>query len=204
MDGVGGQQKEAGRDQRSQRHAAVALACMLFVCGMVGAAYASVPLYRLLCQVTGFGGATKVAAAAPAGTIDRTMQIRFDANVAPGLEVAFAPDESAMSVRVGETSIAHYTLRNRSAGEVKAIASYNVTPEVTGAYFSKIQCFCFNEITLKPGEVANLPVVFFVEPSIAEDKTLDRIRTITLSYTLFAARQPARPVADAGKPQPRL
>jgi cytochrome c oxidase assembly protein subunit 11 len=192
------------RPAAASRHRAVALACTLFVFGMVGAAYASVPLYRLFCQVTGFGGATKVATEAPAASIARTMQIHFDSNVAPGLNVDFTPVERNMRVQVGATTLATYRVRNRTQQPQQVLASYNVTPEVTGYYFSKIQCFCFNEITLKPGEQVDLPVVFFVEPSIAEDKTLDRIGSITLSYTLFAAKQPARPVAEAGSPRPRL
>lgn len=186
------------------RHKAVALACALFVAGMVGASYAAVPLYRMFCQATGFGGATKVAETAPAKSIDRMMQVRFDANVAPGVELAFRPEQPDVRVKVGETKLVHYQATNLSAEPLTLLASYNVAPEVTGTYFAKLQCFCFNQLTLKPHETLDLPIVFFVDPAIGDDKTLDRISSITLSYTFFAAKQPERPVAEAGGARSRL
>lgn len=191
------------RSPAARRHYGVALACGLFVLGMLGAAYASVPLYRMFCQATGYGGATTVATAAPKRVLDRTMRVMFDANIAPGLDVGFAPERPDVTVQVGAPTLIHYRVVNRTGADLPAVASYNVTPEVTGGYFSKIQCFCFNEIKLKAGEAADLPVVFFVDPAISDDASLDRVRTITLSYTLFAARQPERPVAEAARP-PRL
>lgn len=186
------------------RHRAVALACALFVFGMVGASFAAVPLYRMFCQATGFGGATKIASASPAESTSRIMQVRFDANVAPGLDVDFHSEQADVHVKVGETKLIHYQVTNRTLQPLSIIASYNVAPEVTGSYFAKLQCFCFNQVELKPAETLDLPVVFFVDPSIEEDRALDRIGSITLSYTLFAAKQPERPVAEAGNARPRL
>jgi len=177
-----------------RRHGVVAASCAAFIALMVGVTYASSPLYAMFCALTGFGGATRVAAAAPKGGTGRMMTISFDANVAPGLAWAFAPVSRQMTVEVGESSLAYYTARNLTARETFANATYNVSPPQAGAYFVKMQCFCFNEQTLGPRESADMPVAFYVDPAILEDPDLKTLSTITLSYTFF----PAKPVTRTG------
>ena len=152
---------------------------------MLGLAYASVPLYRLFCQTTGFGGTTQTAAAAPAQTAERTMTVRFDANIAGSLDWNFHAEQLEMKVKLGEQAMAHYRATNTGDRVLTGSAIFNVTPASAGAYFDKIQCFCFTEQTLKPGESADLPVVFFVDPAIADDPDAAGIGTITLSYTFY-------------------
>lgn len=181
-----------GPSRSGSRHWLVALVCLGFIGGMAGMTAASVPLYRVFCSLTGFGGATRTAEGEAAPTpINRTMEIRFDANVAPGLAWAFKPVQRSMVVKVGESSLAHYTAENRSDAETYANATYNVMPAQAGAYFVKLQCFCFNEQTLGPKEKADMPVVFYVDPDIVKDPDLQGIKTITLSYTFFPAKPPA-------------
>ena len=177
----------------------VALMSAAIVVAMVGLAYASVPLYRLFCQVTGFGGTTQRAQAAPEKALDRRMTIRFDANVAGSLPWSFEPVQRALDVKVGEEHFAYYRAVNRSSHAVTGSAVFNVTPDTAGAYFNKIQCFCFAEQTLKPGESVEMPVSFFVDPAIVEDHGLDKVSTITLSYTFYPAGEPDTASA-AGKP----
>ena len=157
---------------------------------MLGLAYASVPLYRLFCQATGFGGTTQIAAAAPRETSERMMAIRFDANTAASLGWKFNAAQLEMKVKLGEQAIAHYRATNTSGRELTGTAVFNVTPVAAGVYFNKIQCFCFTGQTLKPGESADLPVVFFVDPAIAEDPDASSIDTITLSYTFYPVEKP--------------
>jgi cytochrome c oxidase assembly protein subunit 11 len=157
---------------------------------MLGLAYASVPLYRLFCQVTGFGGTTQIAAAAPQNTSERMIAVRFDANTAGSLGWKFNATQLEMKVKLGEQAMAHYRATNVSDREQTGSAVFNVTPVSAGAYFDKIQCFCFTEQTLKPGESADLPVVFFVDPAIAEDPDASGIDTITLSYTFYPVDKP--------------
>lgn len=176
----------------ARSHRRVALLCGVFVTAMVGAAYAAVPLYDMFCRATGFGGTTKVASAAPSGALERTVKVRFDANVAPGLDWDFQPVQREMTVRVGESNLAFFRARNRSGEDSWGTATYNVTPQTTGAYFSKIHCFCFDEQQLAAGESLDMPVQFFVDPSFVEDDGMDRVNTITLSYTFFAAKPPAK------------
>ncbi|MDR6952808.1 cytochrome c oxidase assembly protein subunit 11 [Ancylobacter sp. 3268] len=187
----------AGSPSTPRRHGLVAAGCLAFVAVMVGAAYASVPLYQLFCQVTGFGGTTQVAASAPATTSDREIEIRFDANVAPGLPWRFLPEQRAVTVKLGETKLAYYKVENIGAKPVTATASYNVTPAQAGYHFAKMQCFCFTDQTLQPGEVLDMPVVFFVDPALADDPDATGVKTITLSYTFFAKAKLAEPVAVA-------
>lgn len=163
----------------------IAAACAVFFVSMIGAAYASVPLYKLFCQVTGFGGTPKIATAAPEQVLAHNVKVRFDGNVNGGLPIKFGPVEREVEVQLGETKQISFTAENKSSGTVKAIATFNVTPETAGAYFNKLQCFCFNETTLKPGEKLDMPVVFFVDPTIVDDVQAAKITTITLSYTFF-------------------
>lgn len=155
--------------------------------GMVGLAFASVPLYRLFCQVTGYGGTTQVAAQAPAETIDRTITIRFNADVDPRLPWSFQPNQREIQARVGESKLAFYTARNLSDAPVNGTAVFNVTPLKAGLYFDKVQCFCFDEQRIEAGEEVEMAVSFFVDPAIMDDRNLDEVKTITLSYTFFRA-----------------
>jgi len=157
---------------------------------MLGLAYASVPLYRLFCQATGFGGTTQIAAAAPEKTAERMIAVRFDANIAGSLAWNFHAEQFEMKVKLGEQAMAHYRATNTSSRQLTGSAIFNVTPVSAGAYFNKIQCFCFTEQTLKPGESADLPVVFFVDPAIADDPDASGIGAITLSYTFYPVDEP--------------
>ena len=170
----------------SRRRAATALVLGGVVCGMVGLAFGAVPLYKLFCQVTGFGGTTQVAEEAPAEIGERLVTVRFNADIARDLPWYFKPEQREMTVRVGEMALAVYTARNQSDRALVGTSTFNVTPVKAGAYFNKIECFCFEEQTLAPGERADFPVSFFVDPDIVEDRRLDDVSTITLSYTFFA------------------
>ena len=155
---------------------------------MVGLAFASVPLYRLFCQVTGFGGTPMLAEKAPEQIIDRVFTIRFDANVAPGLDWEFAPEQQNIRVRAGEPFLAYYRATNNSNTPLVGTATYNVTPLKAGKYFKKIECFCFTKQPLAPGQTARLPLQFFVDPAIADDPHMREVGDITLSYTFFHDR----------------
>ena len=161
---------------------------------MVGAAYAAVPLYNWFCRTTGFGGTPQVATAAPADILQRRVKVRFDANVAGGLPWRFEPEQNSIEVKIGEVVTVKYRVVNESARETVGIASYNVSPATVGAYFSKINCFCFTDQRLEAGEKRDMTVVFFVAPDIVKDSEQDDLDTITLSYTMYPARQaePAR------------
>jgi cytochrome c oxidase assembly protein subunit 11 len=163
---------------------------------MVGLAYASVPLYRLFCQVTGYGGTTQQAKAAPAHTIDREVVVRLDGNIA-GLPWDFRPATPQVTVKLGETALVKFIAENTGKAPVVGTATFNVQPELAGVYFNKIECFCFVEQKLEPGERAELPVQFFVSPDMAEDRELAAVRTITLSYTFFPVPAERQPVAQA-------
>jgi cytochrome c oxidase assembly protein subunit 11 len=177
-----------------------AAACAVFVVGMVGMSFAAVPLYRMFCQVTGFGGTPLRADSAPEGSIDREVTVRFDTNIGNGLGWSFRPVERQIRLRVGEVAEVAFIVENRGRTTSTATATFNVTPEVTGAYFNKLACFCFSEQTLAPGERVEMPVQFFVDPAIAEDKDLNYIDAITLSYTFYPAREPAKPLAALAAP----
>jgi cytochrome c oxidase assembly protein subunit 11 len=169
---------------RTARTAALAV---LLVFGMTGLAFASVPLYRLFCQVTGFDGTTMRAAAdsAPGPIAGKEVAIRFDANTSPALPWRFKPEKHVETVAIGERDMAFYTAKNLSARAVTGSATFNVTPVQAGKYFTKIQCFCFSEQVLKPGEEVRMPVVFYVDPKFLDDPDTRDIREITLSYTFY-------------------
>jgi cytochrome c oxidase assembly protein subunit 11 len=179
-----------------RRDALVAACCGVFVAMMVGAAYAAVPLYNWFCRTTGFAGTTQVAEKAPDHVLGRTLTIRFDSNVAPGLPWKFEPEQNAIQLRVGEVATVHYKVINQAAREITAQASYNVAPPQVGAYFSKINCFCFTKQTMKPGETREMAVVFYVDPALVKDHDQDELNTITLSYTFYSVREPVKPVAE--------
>jgi cytochrome c oxidase assembly protein subunit 11 len=169
------------------RNTSTVLALSAVVVAMLGLVYASVPLYRLFCQVTGYGGTTQTAAAAPARVADRAITVRFNADTNPALPWTFRPAQGPMTLRVGETGLAFYTARNNADRPVTGTAVFNVTPQKAGLYFTKIDCFCFTEQRLGPGEEADMAVTFFVDPKIMDEPNLDDVNTITLSYTFFPA-----------------
>ncbi len=168
---------------------AVALACGALVASMVGLSYAAVPFYDWFCRATGLGGRTQVATAAPAGVNARKITVRFDTNIAGGLPWRLEPERASIEVRVGEVATVMYVATNLAARETAGMAVYNVAPLTVGSYFQKINCFCFSEQSLKPGETQEWPVVFFVDPSILQDAEQDDLNTITLSYTVYPARR---------------
>lgn len=171
----------------AQRNGRTAALAALLVAAMVGLAFASVPLYRLFCQVTGFGGTPLRAdqvdsSMRPTGKI---ISVRFDSNVNSALPWEFKPERHTERVAIGARKMAFYTAKNLSDKPVTGTATFNVTPAQAGQYFTKIQCFCFTEQTLKPGEEVRMPVVYFVDPKILEDKDAAKISEITLSYTFY-------------------
>jgi cytochrome c oxidase assembly protein subunit 11 len=174
---------------RSNRR--VAAMCAGIVAGMVGLSFASVPLYRLFCQVTGYGGTTQVAEAPAGAVLDRQMTVQFDANVGPGLPMRFAAVQRNETMPIGEQSIAYYEVSNPTDKPIVGTAVFNVVPHKAGIYFNKIECFCFTEQKLMPGESARLPVAYFIDPAIADDEDLKTLKSITLSYTFYPAKAQA-------------
>ncbi|MGQ5701007.1 cytochrome c oxidase assembly protein [Sandaracinobacteroides sp. A072] len=181
-----------------RNHLRTALLALSIAAGMGGLAYASVPLYRIFCQVTGFGGTTMKAdeAAVPsaeqvAALGGKMVEVRFDGNVR-GISWEFAPTTRTVQVKIGEQNLAYYRAKNLSDVPVTGTATFNVSPAAAGAYFNKIQCFCFNEQTLQPGQEVEMPVVYFVDPAILDDPDARNIKEITLSYTFFPVEAPTR------------
>jgi cytochrome c oxidase assembly protein subunit 11 len=184
--------------QQRRRDLTVAAACGVLVATMVAMAFAAVPLYNWFCRTTGFAGTPQVASAAPGNVLDRQITVRFDANVTGGLPWQFEPEQGSIVVRVGDVVTVNYVVTNISARETVGQASYNVWPPTVGAYFTKINCFCFTEQRLKPGEKREMPVVFFVDPALAKDAEQDGLNGITLSYTMYPVRQPEPPRVERG------
>ena len=182
---------------RLGRDATVAAICGFVVVLMVGASYAAVPFYNWFCRATGFNGTTQVAESAPTGApLERRIAVRFDSNVAGGLPWKFEPEQTEINIKIGEVVTIYYTVTNQSARTTTGQAAYNVAPLTVGAYFQKINCFCFTEQTMAPGETRQMPVVFYVDPAIVKDSDNDGLNTITLSYTFYPVRDPApKPVA---------
>jgi cytochrome c oxidase assembly protein subunit 11 len=185
---------------RLTRDGLVAAICGLVVVLMVGASYAAVPFYNWFCRATGFNGTTQVATSGPSGApLDRKIAIRFDSNVAGGLPWKFEPEQTEIEVRIGEVTTVFYKVTNQSARTTSGQAAYNVAPLTVGSYFEKINCFCFTEQTMAPGETRQMPVVFYVDPSIVKDSENDSLNTITLSYTFYPVREPAVKPLAAGE-----
>lgn len=178
-----------------RRHRRMALGLLGVVAGMTGLAYASVPLYAVFCRVTGYGGTTRVATAAPAEVSGRRVTVRFNADVNPSLSWDFRPVDRAVSLRLGEQGMTSFTARNRQDKASVGTATFNVTPDKAGKYFNKIACFCFDEQTLAAGAAVEMPVVFYVDPDLANDRDMDDVTTITLSYTFFRAKDEAAVLA---------
>jgi len=182
---------------KKSRDVVVAAICGMVVALMVGASFAAVPFYNWFCRQTGFGGVTQVSEKAPTEVLGRKVTVRFDSNVAPGLPWKFEPEQNEISLRIGEVATVHYKVINEAAREITAQAAYNVSPPQVGAYFTKINCFCFTQQTLAAGETREMTVVFYVDPSIVKDHDQDRLNTITLSYTFYRLAD-ADKTADAG------
>lgn len=173
-----------------------AFACVGVVVGMVGLAYASVPLYDLFCKVTGFGGTPIVRDENGSEVMNRTIAVRFDSNVAPGLNWRFSPEKPELKVKLGETTTVYYKVTNAGDKPSTGIATYNVQPDLAGTYFSKLECFCFTEQTLQPGETLESAVVFYVDPRLVQDNDVKDLTSLTLSYTYFPSKG-GQPVAEA-------
>ena len=179
------------------RNTALALALVCVPFGMLGLAYASVPLYRLFCQVTGYGGTTQRADTGADRMLEREIVVQFDANVS-GLPWSFKPEVPQVRVKLGETAVVNFLAENMGVQPTVGTATFNVQPDTAGMYFNKIECFCFVEQALAPGQRIAMPVQFFVSPDLAEDRHLKATHTITLSYTFFPAASARQPVAQAG------
>ncbi len=167
------------------RNTRTALVCVAVFSAMLGLSYASVPLYELFCRVTGYGGTTQRADAAPEQVLDRKMTVQFDANKGAALPWRFEAVQHDMRVKLGEQNMAYYRATNLSDKPVTGQAVFNVSPDEAGIYFNKIACFCFVEQTLQPGESVEMPVMFFLDPELAKDEDLAKLTTVTLSYTFY-------------------
>lgn len=165
--------------------------------GMVALSFAAVPLYRMFCQTTGYGGTTQRASAPAGEVLARTVTVRFDANIAPGLGWHFEPVQRTQVVHVGETALAFFRATNTSDHPITGTAVFNVLPEVVGIHFNKLECFCFKEQTLAPGQTVDMPVSYFIAPAFASDPDLAFADTVTLSYTFY----PVAKAADAPAPK---
>jgi cytochrome c oxidase assembly protein subunit 11 len=191
--------KQNGQDRRS-RHNIVAFACAGLVGAMVGLSFAAVPLYRMFCQITGYGGVPQRAEAAPEIVLDRTIRVRFDANVDKALPWSFKPVDGVIEVKIGESSLAFFKASNTSSEPVAGTAIFNVSPELAARYFAKIECFCFKRQTLEPGASMEMPVSFFIDPKLVEDEDTKNLSEITLSYTFY--RDDSDPGVAAAPPRP--
>lgn len=179
-----------------RRNRRVGLYALIGALAMLGLGYASVPLYRLFCQVTGFGGTTQRASAAEASTVKiaaGSISVRFDANVDRGMNWRFEPEQTTQEMRIGARKMAYFKAQNLSDQPITGVASFNVTPEQVGKYFKKVQCFCFNRQTLQPGQSIDMPVIYYVDPAILDDPDAKDVQQITLSYTFhIAADDPSK------------
>jgi cytochrome c oxidase assembly protein subunit 11 len=178
----------------------VVVVCLSALLVMGAMTWAAVPLYRIFCQVTGFGGTPMRADKAPSQSSDRTILVRFDSNVTPGMPWTFEPVQRTIEIKIGENALAFYRAHNNADHPVKGMASYNVSPNNAGAFFGKIECFCFTEQTLGPGESVEMPLSFFVDPSILEDRDAVHIKEITLSYTFYPAGKDGARADVKGQP----
>jgi cytochrome c oxidase assembly protein subunit 11 len=181
---------------KRNRNDVVLFSCLGFVAVMVSASFAAVPLYRMFCQVTGFGGTPQRVDAPSDNVGERVIVVRFDANVDPKLDWGFQPLRREVRVKVGENTLVHYRARNNASAPATGQAAFNVTPDIAAPFFDKIECFCFTEQTLAPHQSVDMPVFFYIDPKIVDDRRNDRIKTITLSYTFYPAARPA--LAGAG------
>ncbi|WP_064686212.1 cytochrome c oxidase assembly protein [Rhizobium bangladeshense] len=187
--------KAAAPRRQGRNNGAVVMMCLSFVFGMGAMSFAAVPLYRIFCQVTGYNGTTQRVEQMSSVVLDRKMRVTFDANVAPGLQWNFKPVEREVNPKIGETIQVNFVAENRSNEIQRGQAVFNVTPGEAGAYFNKVQCFCFTDTDLKPGEKLEMPVVFYIDPEIVKAVESKDIHTVTLSYTFYPKEGP-KPVAS--------
>lgn len=176
--------------QRPGQNGKLAVVLLAIVISMVGLSFAAVPFYSWFCKTTGFAGTPQVAKAATGEILDQTITIRFDANVDAGMPWEFKPVDREMTLRIGETGLAFFEAYNPTDHTIAGSASYNVSPDIAGAYFTKIQCFCFTQQVLKAGERVQMPVTFYVDPGITRDVNTEQVRHITLSYTFYQSELP--------------
>ena len=174
----------------AQKNRAVGIRAAVFGLAMLGLAFASVPLYRLFCQVTGFGGTTMKAEGPAPGAVAGQIGVRFDANISPTLPWKFEPEQATVRIHPGARTTIYYKASNYTARRTMGTATFNVTPAQAGQYFSKIECFCFTEQVLKGGESVRMPVVFYVDPKLRDDPATSHIDEITLSYTFYPVENP--------------
>lgn len=170
-------------DSRNRKTGMLVAAAAL---AMVGLSFAAVPAYRAFCQVTGWGGTTQRADAGADEILDRAITIRFDASTGEGLNWRFKPEQASQTLRIGETGLAFFEAENLSSAPVTGRATFNVSPSKAGIYFKKIECFCFTEQVLQPGEKVSMPVTYFIDPALAANSQLDDVQTVTLAYTFFS------------------
>ncbi|MEZ5955131.1 MAG: cytochrome c oxidase assembly protein [Hyphomonas sp.] len=174
----------------------VASAAVGVFLGMLGLGFAAKPLYSTFCRVTGYGGTTRIATAAPKQVLDQTLTVRFDANVAD-TPLIFRPLQAEQDIRIGQNSLAFFEVSNPTDEDIHVIAAYNVTPHFAGLYFNKLECFCFSERIIRAGETRKLPVVYFISPEIMDDHVASNLETITLSYTFFDSSKYSGPGKQA-------
>ena len=170
------------------RNTRLAWTMVLIVGGMLGLSYAAVPLYEAFCRATGFGGTPLIAQSDDHPVIARTMVVRFDSNTDPGLPWRFEPEQRSVKVHLGEQKLVYFRATNQSDRPIVGTATYNITPEASARWFNKIQCFCFTEQLLKPGQTIDMPVLFFVDPDMDKDRRFDDVHTVTLSYTFYESK----------------
>ncbi len=190
-------EKTTAQKQTGGNNSRVVVLCLSLVAGMGGLAYASVPLYEMFCRVTGYGGTTQAVENADGiQIIDRDITVRFDANISNNLAWEFKAKQRDVTIKLGEQKQITYIAKNISDEPLAGTATFNVTPQSAGAYFNKIECFCFTETTLQPGEEMEMPVVFFVDPEMVDEYETKDINTITLSYTFFPQETDEAPLAS--------
>ncbi|TXM74700.1 cytochrome c oxidase assembly protein [Methylobacterium sp. WL69] len=188
------------RRNPARKATVTAVACAALAFGMIGLAFASVPLYDMFCKATGFDGTPRKGAALAAAATDDSMLVRFDTNVSSGLPWRFQAEAPQVTARLGETKTVFFKVRNTGTVPSTGIATFNVQPALMGAFFVKIECFCFNEQTLQPGETMDFPVVFYIDPTVRQDSNTAHLSEMTLSYTYFASKngQPTAALATTG------
>jgi cytochrome c oxidase assembly protein subunit 11 len=181
-------EKNQATDRAAPRHGLVAWSVAALVAGMVGMSFAAVPLYQMFCRATGYAGTTQVASQGSETRGERALTVRFDTNIASDLPWTLTPENPSVTVTTGETKTVFFRVHNRSDKATAGVAGYNVSPDQSGAYFTKISCFCFNEQRLAPGETAEWPVVFYLDQALEKDDTMKQVESVTLSYTMYASK----------------
>jgi len=194
-------ERQTSMSSRNRSNLVVGASCLAVFAAMVGVSFAAVPLYAMFCQVTGYGGTTQRVTQYSDTVLDRDITIRFDANVSGGLPWDFKPEQRDVTLKIGETTQIAYSAQNLFNIPTSGRASFNVSPPLAGSYFNKVECFCFTDTTLKPGETLDMPVVFYIDPEIVNQPELAHIKTITLSYTFFPIEPESPVAAKAGQKQ---